>query len=105
MEIPRFGNLVVCPRRFLNAWERHSLMIVGRLALRPHVPIAERRFRIAASGLKPWVLVRCVIDDEIDNEPNSVCVAGIREFYEVSKRSVARVDAVIVADVVSVVTI
>ena len=47
--------------------------------------------------------VRGVIDDEIDDDADAALPAAMGEFDEVAERAVARIDAVIVRDVVTVV--
>jgi len=47
--------------------------------------------------------VRGVIDDKIDDDADTALPAAMGESDEIAERSVARVDAVIVGDVVTVV--
>ncbi len=49
------------------------------------------------------MLVRGVVDDEIDDDANAALLAAMGEFDEVAERAVAGIDAVIVGDVVAVV--
>ena len=53
--------------------------------------------------LEPGVLVRGVVDDEVDDDADAALLAAMGEFDEVAERAVARIDAVIVRDVVTVV--
>jgi hypothetical protein len=49
------------------------------------------------------MLVRGVVDDEIDNDPYPALLAAMGELDEVAQRPVAGVNAVVVRDVVTVV--
>ena len=49
------------------------------------------------------MLVGGVVDDEIDDDADAALLAAMGEFDEVAERAVARIDAVIVGDVVAVV--
>ena len=50
------------------------------------------------------MLIRGVIDDEIDNDADAALSAAMSEFDEIAERAVARIDAVIVGNVVAVVS-
>jgi len=54
-------------------------------------------------GLKPWVLVRGVVDDQIDNHPHPTVFCGLDELDEIPQRPQGGVDAVVVGDVVAIV--
>ena len=49
------------------------------------------------------MLIGGVVDDEIDDDADAALPAAMGEFDEVAERAVARIDAVIVGDVVAVV--
>ena len=49
------------------------------------------------------MLVGGVIDDEIDDHADAALLAAMSELYEVAQRTVARIDTVIVRDVVAIV--
>ena len=61
------------------------------------------RCRIAARVLEPGVLVRCVVHHEIDQHAHAALLAAMRELDEVAQCPVARIDAVVIRDVVAVV--
>jgi hypothetical protein len=50
------------------------------------------------------MLIRGVIDNEIDNDADAALSAAMSEFDEIAERAVARIDAVIVGNVVAVVS-
>jgi hypothetical protein len=46
-----------------------------------------------------------VIDDEVEHDPDAAALGLVQELHEVAERAVARVDAVVVGDVVAVVPV
>src|SRR5437764_1063407 len=103
MEIPSLGLLVVAPSRLLHAWKYHAVIGARRLLLRPNVPIAVRRSRVFARLLEPPVLVRGVVDDEVDEHPYAALLRAVSEFDKIANRAVARINAVIIGHVVAVI--
>src|SRR5262249_6299748 len=77
---------------------------VLRLALRPDVPVAVLRIRVRTRGLEPWVVGRGVVDDQVGNNADAELPGLPCEIDEIAERAVARINAVIVSDVVAVVT-
>src|SRR5262249_33991058 len=67
--IPFARYLVEAPGSLLNTWENDALAVIPRTLLRPDVPIAVFRILVFSRGFKPWVLVGCVVDDQIDDDP------------------------------------
>ena len=51
------------------------------------------------------MLVRGVIDDEVDDHADAALLGAVRELDEVAERAVARIDAVVIGDVVAVVPV
>ena len=49
------------------------------------------------------MLVRGVVQDELDDDPEAARVGGVEKLLEVLERPVARMDAEVVGDVVTVV--
>src|ERR1022692_1946577 len=50
------------------------------------------------------MLIRRVVRHKVDDDPDSPLLGGMREFDEITKRSVARIDLVVVRNIVAVVT-
>ena len=100
---PRF--LVARPGRVLHSGENHPFVPARRAFLRPDVPVAMVRGRGGARFLKPKVLIGSVIDDEIDDDLHPAPVRLVHELDEIPIRAVARVDAVVVGNIVAVVAI
>src|SRR5258705_10819814 len=103
MEIPGTGFLVARPCRLLHAGEHHSGVGIRRLLVGPDIPFAIGRILRASRVTKPRMLVRGVIDDEIDDDANPTLAAAMGELDEIAQRAVTRIDAVIVGDVVAVI--
>ena len=53
--------------------------------------------------LEPRMLVRGVVHDEVDQHAHAALLRAVRELDEIAERAVARIDAVVVGDVVAVV--
>src|ERR1039457_955465 len=50
------------------------------------------------------MLIRRMVRHKVDDDPDSPLLGGMREFDEITKRSVARIDLVVVRNIVAVVT-
>ena len=59
------------PDALLVAGEHHALRAVGGDLVGPHVEVAEPRLATVAGRLEPRVLVRRVVDDEVDDHPHA----------------------------------
>src|SRR5262245_36191947 len=103
VEIPRLGLLIVAPGRLLHARKDHAVVGARRLLLRPNVPIAVLRSWVLARLLEPRVLVRRVVDDEIDEHPYAALFRAVSEFDKIADHAVARIDAVIVGCIIAVI--
>ena len=105
VEVPRLGLVIVAPGRLLHAREHHAVVGARRLLLRPDVPIAVLRIGVFARLLEPRVLVRRVVDDEVDQHTNAALLGAVGELDKIAERAVTRIDAVIVGHVVAVVAL
>src|SRR5262249_15815009 len=103
MEVPCLGIVIVAPGRLLHPWEDHTVRGARRLLLRPNVPISVFRIGVFACLLKPWMLVRRVVDDEVDKNTYAALLRAMGEFDKIADCAVARIDAVIIGYVIAVV--
>src|SRR6266511_2097816 len=103
VEVPCLGLVIVAPGRLLHAREDHAVMGARRLPLRPDVPVTVLRIGILARLLEPWMLVRCVIDHDVDEHTYAALLRAVGEFDKIADCAVARIDAVIIGHVVAVV--
>ena len=90
VEIPLLRDRIVSPCCLLDAGKDHALVGIGRLLLRPHVPVAIFRVGIASRLLKPGMFVRRVIDHEVDQHTDAALLGGMRELDEIAERAVGR---------------
>jgi hypothetical protein len=102
-EIIFVGLFVEGPGSLLNARKSHTQLSIRRFLLRPDVPIEVFRVFVPPRLLEPEVIDRRVIDDEVRNNANAAISGRLREFHEVAERAVARVDVVVIGDVVTVI--
>lgn len=98
-------GLVVLPCATLEV----ALPVVGGLAVTlsivtrgtPDVPVTERVVLGLSGFLEPFVLVRGVVHNEVENELHAAFVELVTEDVDVRDVSVGRVDDFVVADIVA----
>jgi len=103
VEVPGFGFLVVAPGGLLHARKHHAAIGARRLAFGPDVPVAILRIRLLAGFPEPCVLVRGMIDDQVDEHADAALLCAMGEFDKIADGAVAWIDAIVVGDVVAVV--
>ena len=103
VHVPGLGRPVIGPGGLLHARKNYPLGNVVRFFVAPDVPVAVGRIRIGTRGLKPGMLIGCVIDHQIDDDPHAAIPGGLHEFDEIAQRAQCRVDTVVVRDVVAIV--
>ena len=103
VEVPRLCFAIVAPGRLLHAREHHPVLGARRLFLRPDVPIAVFRVGVLACRFEPRMLVRRVVDDEVDQHTDAALLRAMGELDEIADRAIAGIDTVIVGHVVAVV--
>jgi len=103
--VPGLRLFVARPDRLLDAGKDDAVIDVRRPGVGPDVPVAVLGVAIAARGAEPGVLVGGVVDDQVDQHPHAALVGAVGEFDEIPKRAEARVDVVVVGDVVPVVAL
>src|SRR5437763_12273857 len=82
-----------------NARPSVFLIVIG-----PHIEIAPRRSGLRAAGaLKPWMLVRSMIDDKVGDNAYSTRVCLPNKVTKVSKCAVVRMNIAVIADIVTIV--
>ena len=59
--------------------------------------------RVFARFFEPGVFVRGVIDHKVHQHPDPALFRSVRKFDKITERAVARIDAIIVGDVIPVV--
>src|SRR5437763_13184563 len=91
-----------CARR--STGNTNPFIRMRRLLLGPDVPIAIFGICIGARLLEPWVLVGGVVDYEIDQNANAALFGAVRKLDEIAERTIARIDIIIVGDVVTIVS-
>lgn len=105
VEVVLTGLGVLRPGGLLHTGEDHPLLPVLRPLPAPDIPVPVPRGRIAPGRLEPLVLIRAVIDDQIHQYADPAALRVVHELDEVTARSVSRIDAIVVGDVVAVITI
>ena len=99
------GFLIERPGPVLLAGEHlFQIQALGRL-VDPHVPVAVPRIAATPRRLEPWVLVGCVVDDEVDDHLDATVRGGADHLDELAEGSEPLVDAVEVGYVVAIVPV
>src|SRR5262249_37605368 len=104
VEVVGPGLLVVAPGRRLHARKHHALFGAARFLGRPHVPIAVLRLRIAPRLFEPGVLVRRMVHDQVDEHAYAALLCAMGERKEVDEGGIGGVDAIVVGDIIAIVT-
>ena len=105
MPVVGLGGVVPAPVRGLGVGEDDPDPFVLAVGLAPHVEIALGRTGWRpARRLEPGMLVGSVVDDQLGHDADVAAVRLLDEAVEIRERAVARVDVLVVGDVVAVVT-
>ena len=88
----------------LGVDENDANAAVAVVAVAPHVPVAARMAAGAPRLDEPGMLIRGVIQHELDDHPQAARVRFFQERLEFLQRAIARVDARVVRDVIPIVT-
>ena len=105
MPVVRLRRGIPGPVRRLGVGEDdpHAAILLIRVA--PHVDVPLRRAGRRRPGrLKPGMLIGGVIDDQLGDDFEPAIVGGPQQPLKILHRSVTRVDARVVGNVISVVT-
>lgn len=105
MQIPLAGLGVLLPDRVLLVGKDDLVGGVRRLRVAPHVPVAVRVVGALAGLLEPGVLIGGVVDDQVADDAHAAVVRRAQHLDHVAQSAQARVDVVVVGDVVAVVRI
>ena len=103
--VVRAGDVVPGPVRDLEVLEDDPGVRVALVGVAPHVELARRAAGPSpARALKPRVLVRGVVADQLVDDADAAAVRVLDELVCVGEVAVHRVDVGVVGDVVAVVT-
>ncbi len=102
VHVPAIDALVVRPDAVLAAGEDDALFGIRRPLVGPHVEVVEGRLAVARSH-EPGMIDRGVVDDQIGDHADAPFARCPHQLDQVAHGSVARVDRVVVGDVVAVV--
>src|SRR5262249_24753479 len=98
------GDRIPGPVGFLGVVEDDARAEIALIAVAPDIPIARVGMRSAAPGaLEPRMLIRGVVDDELDDDPQPATAGFAHEPAKVAHRAEVGVDPAIIGDVVTVV--
>src|SRR5262245_32791424 len=95
--------LVPGPVRPLGVEKNYPRAGVFQVRLAPDVPVALRRIDRTARFAEPGVLVRSVVEHQVDDHPHAARVRRVEEILEIVERAVFREDRIVIRDVVAAV--
>ena len=98
------GHRIPCPVRLLGVGEDNARRAQLVVVIAPHIAVALGGTRRGlARRLKPGMLVRGVVDHQLDHHLHVATVSGIEKGTEIVQRPVGWVHVAIVGDVVAVI--
>ena len=103
MPVVRPGDRIPRPVGDLRVGEDDAGVLVARIRVRPHVPVALRRVGARARLLEPRVVARGVVHDEVGDHAHAELVRLVDEAAEVLDDAVVGMDAQEVRDVIAAV--
>src|SRR5680860_441366 len=105
MKVIGFGISFIGPGCFLYTGKYHALIRISWLFIRPDIPVPMLCFFAAAGIQKPWMLVRSMVDDQVDDHlyPSFSCL--MHKFHEITTGTMAFIYTVIIPDVISIVPV
>src|SRR5678816_2335819 len=99
-----FRHRIPCPVGSLEVFEDNALFFVLLLVVTPDVVVALfAAGRGATRALKPRMLIRGMVEDQLGNDPNAALMRFGEKDLEVFQRTVIRVNFRIARNVVAVV--
>ena len=88
----------------LEVFEDDARVLVFVVRVAPYIEVARRTARSrAARALKPGMLVRSVVEDQLGNHADAAPVSLAKKGSEVLYRAVGRMDSGVICDVIAVV--
>jgi len=104
MPIISLGHGIPGPVRWFEILEDDPRLLIPIPGIAPNVEIAPSASRFGASGpLEPGMLIRRVVYYKFGDYPQTSAMGLAEENLEIAESSVRRVDAGIVADIISIV--
>ena len=105
VEVPGARFAIEGPGALLHPREHHPAVGARRALRRPAVVVAKSRLWIAPRLLEPRVAVGGVVDDQVYDHAYPARPRLLRELGEIARAAKARIDTVVVRDVVAVVAV
>ena len=103
MEVELAAHGVEGPVRVLGVGEDDADVGEALVAVAPHVEVAVRPLGVAPGLLEPLMLVRGVVEREVDDDPHVALMRLRHELLELVERAELGKDRVVVGDVVAAV--
>jgi hypothetical protein len=92
------------PIRKLEVSEDDPRFVVFILVIAPDVEVARAATSFGRPRpLKPWMLIRSMIDDQLGDHPDTALVGLVKKMFEVVERAIVLMNVVLIGDIVAVV--
>src|SRR5215472_13688550 len=95
------GGSIERPRRSPKSRNPVIRRLTSALAIPPNVPVAVGSCARALRILEPFVLIRSVVGDEIQNDADATMIGFGEQVIEITERAVHGVNVLVVRDVVA----
>src|SRR5579872_2581102 len=98
------GDRVPGPVRALRVDEDDARAGIFLVGVGPHIEIARRRAGLgAARALEPGMLIRGVVDHQLDEDAEALGMRGMDEAAYIRHRAVIGMNRAVIADVIAVI--
>src|ERR1700754_4122548 len=94
MKVPSTRCLLVRPGCLLYPRKDHPLICVRGLPFTPYIPVAIFRTQVGACVPEPGMLIRSVVNNQIDNYSHAALRAPVRELDKIAQCSVTRINGI-----------
>ena len=96
--------MVPCPVRIFGVFENYAGLLISLGCIAPNVKIPPSSSRRGQSGpLKPWMLVRCMVEDQLDYDAQAPSMRLIHKSLKIVHVPIDGLHAGVVRDIIAVV--
>src|SRR4029077_2679150 len=99
-----FCDWIVCPVTHLIIFENDACLTVFGRVIRPDVKVSPWiAFGSAPRLLKPDMLIACVIEHQLGNNPQARIVSRVQKLFKILQRAVRRINRIVIRNIISII--